>query len=242
MKDIQLNSQKLSIYLLISFTLGFLVGFSIYHFIAPHIPEIKQRLNSESVYIVEKECEKIEQESPEDIKEITDCPIKVDVSGAVKEPGVYCFEEGESVIDAVKKAGGLVDEVGLQFVARKINLASTLYNTQKIYFPYTEELSCSLQSFLPETEEVEDINKDIVDQKEPQDPTDAQNDKVDGNIDSCININNSVLDELTSLNGVGESTAQKIIDARPFQAIDDLLNVSGIGEATFNKFKDNICL
>jgi competence protein ComEA len=222
--------------------MGFIAGVFAYHFVVPQIPNLKQRLNSESVYIVEKECEQVVPEETADVEDITDCPIKVDVSGAVKEPGVYCFQEGETVIDAVKKAGGFADEVGLQFVARKINLASTLYNTQKIYFPYTEELSCSLQSFLPETNEVEVINKDIVNQNTSQEPTDTQNNSTDDNTNSCININNSTLEELITLNGVGESTAQKIIDARPFQTINDLLNVSGIGETTFNKFKDNICL
>jgi competence protein ComEA len=50
------------------------------------------------------------------------------------------------------------------------------------------------------------------------------------------------LEELETLNGVGPSTAQKIIDGRPYTKIEDLLNVSGIGEATLNKFKDSICL
>ncbi|MBP5204295.1 helix-hairpin-helix domain-containing protein, partial [bacterium] len=38
------------------------------------------------------------------------------------------------------------------------------------------------------------------------------------------------------------STAQKIIDARPYTKIEDLLNVSGIGENTYAKFKELICV
>ena len=59
---------------------------------------------------------------------------------------------------------------------------------------------------------------------------------------SCININTATKDQLTTLDGVGESTAQKIIDARPFSTIEDILNVSGIGESTYAKFKDDICV
>ena len=40
--------------------------------------------------------------------------------------------------------------------------------------------------------------------------------------------------------GVGPSTAQKIIAARPFSTIDDLKNVSGIGDSKFNQVKDLI--
>jgi DNA uptake protein ComE-like DNA-binding protein len=45
-----------------------------------------------------------------------------------------------------------------------------------------------------------------------------------------------------TLNGVGESTAEKIIMGRPYAQIEDLLNVSGIGEATLAKFEDMICI
>ena len=35
------------------------------------------------------------------------------------------------------------------------------------------------------------------------------------------------------LTGVGEMTANRIIEARPFKAVLDLRNVEGIGEKTF---------
>lgn len=61
-----------------------------------------------------------------------------------------------------------------------------------------------------------------------------------------ININTADLATLQTLNGVGPSTAQKIIDYRnangKFKSIDDLKKISGIGEKTFAKFKDQICV
>lgn len=53
-----------------------------------------------------------------------------------------------------------------------------------------------------------------------------------------ISLNSASKTELESLPGVGESTAQKIIDARPFNSIEDLLNVEGIGDSKFNQIKD----
>ena len=58
----------------------------------------------------------------------------------------------------------------------------------------------------------------------------------------CVSINKASLNELMELSGVGEVTAQKIVDARPFMKVEDLMNVSGIGEKSYEKIKDSICL
>lgn len=61
-----------------------------------------------------------------------------------------------------------------------------------------------------------------------------------------ISINTGTLEELTTLPGIGETTAQSIIDYRNehglFQSLEDLCNVKGIGEAKFAKLKDSIAL
>lgn len=60
---------------------------------------------------------------------------------------------------------------------------------------------------------------------------------------SLVNINTASKDELKSLPGVGEVTANKIIDYRKskrFAAKEDLKNVSGIGAATYSKLEELI--
>ena len=59
-----------------------------------------------------------------------------------------------------------------------------------------------------------------------------------------VNLNTASYDELTTLNGVGPATADKILKYREeegrFKTIEDLMNVDGIGEKTFEKLKDDI--
>jgi len=59
--------------------------------------------------------------------------------------------------------------------------------------------------------------------------------------EKSININTAGINELVKLPGIGEKTAEKIIQLRnergKFKRVDELLDVKGIGEAKFNKIR-----
>lgn len=60
-----------------------------------------------------------------------------------------------------------------------------------------------------------------------------------------ININTADKQTLMTLPGIGESTADAIIDYRSshvFEKEEDLMNVQGIGESKFNKVRSMICV
>jgi competence ComEA-like helix-hairpin-helix protein len=61
-----------------------------------------------------------------------------------------------------------------------------------------------------------------------------------------ININTANLNQLCSLPGIGEDTAQKIIDYRETYGVfiypEDLLNIEGFGKARLNNIIDYIIL
>jgi competence protein ComEA len=59
-----------------------------------------------------------------------------------------------------------------------------------------------------------------------------------------VNINTATVAELVTLKGIGEKTANSIIEYRQthgqFKTITELVQVKGIGEKTFAKFADQI--
>ena len=61
-----------------------------------------------------------------------------------------------------------------------------------------------------------------------------------------ININTANVSELKQITGIGESTANKIIDYRQnvgkFKKIEDIKEVKGIGESKFESLKNKITI
>lgn len=68
----------------------------------------------------------------------------------------------------------------------------------------------------------------------------------DGEYHGLININTAPKELLVTLNGVGDKTADSIIEYRNavsgFKSIEEIKNISGIGEKKFDEIKDNICI
>lgn len=170
------------------------------------------------------------------------CSLYVDTSGAVKQPGVFCLEEGSMVIDAITKAGGFTNTAAYRFVSRRINLSQKLVNNQKIYIPFEEEMECKILSFLPQTKQVEIMISNTSTTPLPTSEIEQNTDAGTENGSNCVNINNDSLEKLDSLPGIGAVMAQKIIDGRPYEKVEDLLNVSGIGESLFSKIKELVCI
>lgn len=63
--------------------------------------------------------------------------LTVDVSGAVRKPGVYRFDQGERVIDAITRAGGATRSA----MVGAINRAATLTDGQQVVVPSRQSLA-----------------------------------------------------------------------------------------------------
>lgn len=166
-------------------------------------------------------------------------PLYVYVCGAVECPGVYSFEEGARVVDAIEAAGGLSADADGACVnqARKLSDQDQLYirtleekeqNTQK------EEFSSTGSSPAGSTSG-NGYGLLRAEGSAGAEPSAA---------DARININTASQKELTSLPGIGDTKAAAILADRTengfYAAPEDLKRVSGIGDATFEKLRDRI--
>lgn len=158
----------------------------------------------------------------QETKEEEKSNIKVYVTGEVNAPGVIELEEGARIQDAIEGAGGIKAEANL----KSINLAYEVSDGEKIYVPNLSEVS---------EEEIEE---------EPS--SEGSSSSSSSSSKGKININKAIETELTSIPGIGASTAQKIIAHREengkFKTIEDIKNVSGIGDSKYEKMKDAICV
>ena len=223
MKEIFLKlNQKQKIILLIT---SILILFSLFIYIY------------KKLYETEKESEILLNNNANEIQNIQDDEkiqinnekenVMVHVIGEVNSPGVVKLEEGARIIDAIQAAGGKTEEADLS----KVNLAYVIEDGTQIYIPRINENLNQVELISGEAG-----HSIIVTNTKTQDNENQQNSKV--------NINTANKEKLETLPGIGETTAQKIIDYREqngkFNKIEDLKNVSGIGEAKFNSLKDKI--
>ncbi len=243
------NSKKQIIYYIIISSVSFSLGLLFDNKILCNTPQLELQPEHELEIVLQED---ISVEKDKKITTEEGCTIYVDASGALKNPGVYCLENDALVIDVVNKAGGFSKDVASKFVARKINLSQPVVNSQKLYFPFEKELVCQLVGLTQEAEKIEKMfetpvtilptTEPYIDQTTTTTTSPDPSDTTNNSDTQCVNINTASKEQLITLNGVGESTAGKIIEGRPYANINDLLNVSGIGEATLNKFKDKVCI
>ena len=62
---------------------------------------------------------------------------------------------------------------------------------------------------------------------------------------NLISLNNATKEQLMTIKGIGDKTADKIIEYRqktPFCTIEDITNISGIGEKTYLRIRSLLCL
>lgn len=164
----------------------------------------------------------------ENVENEDDEIIVIHIAGQIKKPGIIKIKEGARIADIIEKAGGLTEKANID----NINLAYIVEDGQKIIIPSKED-----------KEEIETITTENGDGIITDN---AQNTSVSkGNTTtSKININNANMEELQTLSGIGEATANKIIEYRKengnFKTIEDIKNVPGIGNAKYEEIKEKI--
>ncbi len=172
----------------------------------------------EDKYRTYKELDKNETQNEDEtlIDESTIKEVAIFISGEVKNPGVIEVENGTRLHDAIDKVGGVTDEADLN----RVNLAIKVQDEQHYVIPKIGE-------------EI-DLNSSAGNTTTP---------KLDDKV-SSVNINTATIEELDTLPGVGEATANKIVNYRDengkFNSIEEIKNVNGIGDKKYEEIKELI--
>ncbi|GED72409.1 hypothetical protein BRE01_61110 [Brevibacillus reuszeri] len=153
-------------------------------------------------------------------------PLYIDVKGQVKQPGMYRFDAGMRVADAITKAGGTLPEADLE----QINLAQPLSDGSAIVVPTKGTIATTV----PGQQAISPLASGVS-------PGSSTN---QGGIESSINVNTASAEELTTLPGIGQARARAILQYRSdkggFRTVDELKEIEGIGDKMFERIKDRI--
>ncbi|MBI3619884.1 ComEA family DNA-binding protein [Candidatus Roizmanbacteria bacterium] len=151
----------------------------------------------------------------------------VEVAGAVVKPGVYDLKFGARLQDVINLAGGLTAEADRHFFNRNYNLARFVRDQDKIYIPTTAEISAGL--YRESNHNTNYLDGVLLDASSSSPSSTA-----------LVNLNAASLEDLAHLPGVGEATAQKIGQGKPYHSVDELLKRKIINKGLYDKIKDQL--
>ena len=160
--------------------------------------------------------------------------VRVQVSGAVLEPGIYDLPANCRVEEAIAAAGGLTENAD----SERVNLVRKVRDGMQIRVPVqkaartssTQRKNAQAKSGLGESASGKyGSAKAGSGKKNNQMPR--------------VRINSASVSELQQLPGIGPALAQRIVETRKggrFTSADDLLRVPGIGKAKLAKLRDYV--
>lgn len=167
---------------------------------------------------VSVQTEEIVTEPSSETAEENEEQIFVYICGAVENPGVYAMDEGSRVFQLVDLAGGFRADADLQ----SVNQAEQVADGQMIRI-LTQEESAAGETSGTDTAGAAAVSDE-----------------------GKVNINRADREQLTTLNGIGDTKAAAIIQYREshgsFQSIDEIMQVDGIAQGTYDKIKDDIVI
>ena len=157
--------------------------------------------------------------------------ISIYICGEVINPGIYEAPKGAMLNEIIEDAGGLTIDAS----ADNINFVYRIECNMSIYIPSKDEIAGGF------------AGGDII----RQDGVYVWGVSSDQNTSSgeetvlMVNINTATADDLKQLPGIGDVTAQAIVEYRkdkPFKSTEEIKNVTGIGDSKYNRIKDHICV
>ena len=211
---LNLSKKQLIILIAIGGVIIFVIGYYLY-----------TTTSNESYEELDIISEEQDNQNKENVEKEQEEMIVVHIAGEVKKPGIVKTKEGARIADIIEEAGGLTENANIT----NINLAYIIEDGQKITIPSKNQKVEAKQEEYIQTENEQGI---------------INEEQGISNKNQVLNINKATKEELQTLQGIGESTADKIITYRKengnFKQIEDIKNVPGIGDAKYENIKDKI--
>lgn len=146
--------------------------------------------------------------------------LKIDLAGALINPGVYEVSQGARLAEVVELAGGFDKTVDQSYLAEQINLAVLLVDGQKVFIPF--------EGYNQENQAKDNL---ISDQINDQNAATA-----------CISVNQASQKKLAELVGVGDVRSKSIVENRPYSSLIDLVEKKVLTDKILADNQQQLCL
>lgn len=160
--------------------------------------------------------------------------VRVQVSGAVLEPGIYDLPANCRVEEAIAAAGGMTENAD----SERVNLVRKVRDGMQIRVPVKKAARTSRT----QRKSAQATAGYGASTTKKSSSTRAGTEK-NNSVVQIVRINSASAGELQQLPGIGPALAQRIIETRNsgrFTSADDLLRVPGIGKAKLAKLRDYV--
>jgi len=160
--------------------------------------------------------------------------VRVQVSGAVLEPGIYDVPASCRVEEAIAAAGGLTENAD----SERVNLVRKVRDGMQIRVPVQKATRTS-RTQRKNVQEKSGLGESALGKSGGAKAGSGRN----SSIMQSVRINSASAGELQQLPGIGPALAQRIVETRNngrFTSAEDLLRVPGIGKAKLAKLRDYV--
>lgn len=160
--------------------------------------------------------------------------VRVQVSGAVLEPGIYDVPASCRVEEAIAAAGGLTENAD----SERVNLVRKVRDGMQIRVPVQKAARTS-RTQRKNAQAKSGLGESASGKSGSAKAGSGRN----SSMMQRVRINSASVGELQQLPGIGPALAQRIVDTRNsgrFSSVEDLLRVPGIGKAKLAKLRDYV--
>ena len=182
----------------------------------------KSKVEAEEEIILEDQDKKAENKKVEKEDKKEECFF--DIKGKVKKEGVYKLDCNSRVIDAINLAGGPMSDADTSI----INLSKKITDSMVIKVYSKTEVKNYLKTLEEDNKKQELCLNDQVKNNACINNNNSNNNSISNKL---VNINTASLEELMTLDGIGEAKANAIIKYRsktPFKSIEEITNIEGL--------------